>query len=806
MMNGVRISTGNLSASDSLPPPTVTTSTVLPHPSLPSNRKLYSNESSRSISTSPGISYNGKLAKSYEDVAYFSISPKDAASKSLTVSRRDNSTSIAKGGRTKETWQISPQKDDIDPNENNTFNQTTSVESISQPQPQPQPQPPLAQQQAPEPQRHELIILRTDPEQQDQALFESRLMEDPLGVAVRKINHSGKPQLRYVKCIPLSSAPHLGSSSTARKASSVASSTASSVLSRRKSKIEEKHKNNEAIIDENNEHYNLLSSALTKRRRALTWGQKNKVVVAYEKFTCVRKGKTTERTRKCPSPSCQLLSVITDNRDIVLDIEAPTKNDRDKFAQAFSRFLGVPLESEMDSSLTWDGTHTYSSTPTEKNKISSAQSAPQPKWNSVNDFQSPLLKEGNELGDDCNSSSQHYNGATTTVHSQMSPGATTRPTPDQEATETPVELKQSAAVSSSTSTPNHASNAKTQSNSNGKDAAEDSSQHSSVSSITAGVEQEVVDELHQVIQELRAELEASRAEAARAVKVAEQAIQSAENCSSKDWNSTVTHKAAEAAAQAQKRSAEAMARQRLAEEKLASEKRLTAFWKRQAEAAEEEAGALQTRAAAAEVQRSRSQHALQIERELIKEQLEMVKGNLTSTGLRQKKDLEALRERNRAIEIQLERNRLELGMHREENKALIEQLHQLKLFSQESSGSGKKKLRLSKFVGKKKSKILDQDSDCCSLSIEPGNLCLLSENPPSRTPWLKGDLLTAQLLREASQLRKFIQFVSRTRFPSPYLQHLTLCLSKTFQAINLIYFELLYRMNLSLFQMKLMNG
>jgi hypothetical protein len=438
-----------------------------------------------------------------------------------------------------------------------------------------------------------------------------------------------------------------------------------------------------------------------------------------------------------------LLSVITDNRDIVLDIEAPTKNDRDKFAQAFSRFLGVPLESEMDSSLTWDGTHTYSSTPTEKNKISSAQSAPQPKWNSVNNFQFPLLKEGNELGDDSNSSSQHYNGATTIVHSQ--------PTLEQEATETPLELKQSAAVSSSTSTPNHASNVKTQSNSNGKDVAEDSSQNSSVSSITAGVEQEVVDELHQVIQELRAELEASRAEAARAVKVAEQAIQSAENCSSKDWNSTVTHKAAEAAAQAQKRSAEAMARQRLAEEKLASERRLTAFWKRQAEAAEEEAGALQTRAAAAEVQRSRSQHALQIERELIKEQLEMVKGNLTSTGLRQKKDLEALRERNLAIEIQLERNRLELGMHREENKALIEQLHQLKLFSQESSGSGKKKLRLSKFVGKKKSKILDQDSDC-SLSIEPGNLCLLSENPPSRTPWLKGDLLTAQLLREASQL------------------------------------------------------
>lgn len=135
-----------------------------------------------------------------------------------------------------------------------------------------------------------------------------------------------------------------------------------------------------------------------------------------------------------------------------------------------------------------------------------------------------------------------------------------------------------------------------------------------------------------MIQDLRTELEASRAEAARAVKVAEQAIQSAENCSSKDWNSTVAHKAAEAAAQAQKRSAEAMARQRLAEEKLASEKRSTAFWKRQAEATEEEAGTLQTRALAAEIQRSRAQHMLQMEREMVAEQLVLVKGNLVSKG------------------------------------------------------------------------------------------------------------------------------------------------------------------------------
>ena len=59
--------------------------------------------------------------------------------------------------------------------------------------------------------------------------------------------------------------------------------------------------------------------------------------------------------------------------------------------------------------------------------------------------------------------------------------------------------------------------------------------------LTGAADQEIVEELHQAIIELRAELDASRAEAARAVKVAEQAIQSAENCSSSEWNSTVTH-------------------------------------------------------------------------------------------------------------------------------------------------------------------------------------------------------------------------------------------------------------------------
>ena len=136
-----------------------------------------------------------------------------------------------------------------------------------------------------------------------------------------------------------------------------------------------------------------------------------------------------------------------------------------------------------------------------------------------------------------------------------------------------------------------------------------------VSSITgAGFDQEIVEELHMALTTLRAELEESRAEAARAVKVAEQAIQSAENNSSKDWNSTVTHKAAEAAALAQKRSAEAMAKARMAEERLEQEKKKTSIWKKQAETAVEEAGHWKTRAAVAEVQRAAMAEALEGER------------------------------------------------------------------------------------------------------------------------------------------------------------------------------------------------
>jgi len=186
---------------------------------------------------------------------------------------------------------------------------------------------------------------------------------------------------------------------------------------------------------------------------------------------------------------------------------------------------------------------------------------------------------------------------------------------------------------------------------------------SAVSSLTgAGFDQEIVEELHQALTELRAELEGSRAEAARAVKVAEQAIQSAENSSSKDWNSTVTHKAAEAAALAQKRSAEAMAKQRLAEERLAAERKTAAFWRKQAEAAEEEAGVLQTRAAAAEVQRAAMSEELESERRKANSLVTTMKKRYTASELHQNEALESALERNRSLLIELDSTRRELEL------------------------------------------------------------------------------------------------------------------------------------------------
>ena len=189
--------------------------------------------------------------------------------------------------------------------------------------------------------------------------------------------------------------------------------------------------------------------------------------------------------------------------------------------------------------------------------------------------------------------------------------------------------------------------------------ADDQDEASALSDLTGNAyDQEIVEELHHALTDLRQQLEESRAEAARAVKVAEQAIQSAERSESADWQNTVTHKAAEAAALAQKRSAAALAQQRLAEERLGNEKRAASFWRAQAELAEEEAGALHTKAAAAQVQRSAMEEQLMYERRLASEQISILKARISNE--KQNQALEEALERNRALEIELDATRRDL--------------------------------------------------------------------------------------------------------------------------------------------------
>jgi hypothetical protein len=160
------------------------------------------------------------------------------------------------------------------------------------------------------------------PGKEEQKLFEQRLCDENYGVAVRKIHSNGKSQLRYVKCIPMdpkqlkskkfnmSLSLPVDVTSPSSKATTI--TTPSSPL----------------------QH--------NKQFMALTWGHKKTVPLLH--FIQVRKGKTTERTKRNPNPSGKLLSLITnDRRHGSLDIEAPTQLDRDKFAKAFSVFLGVDL-------------------------------------------------------------------------------------------------------------------------------------------------------------------------------------------------------------------------------------------------------------------------------------------------------------------------------------------------------------------------------------------------------------------------------------------------------------------------------
>jgi hypothetical protein len=196
-----------------------------------------------------------------------------------------------------------------------------------------------------------------DPDDQEQALFEQRLCEDIYGVAVRKINQNGKSNLRYVKCSYfdesdfLLNLPSSGGNNNNSSSRSVSSRNSRSGLARFLSGASSV--TGGRSVDRNSQphrHDQEHNKTSSTKIRALTWGKKNLVKIPVDKFVVVRKGKTTDRTKRNPCPSSRILSLITnDPIHQSLDIEAPTRLDRDKFARAFARFLRIPLEGDATS-------------------------------------------------------------------------------------------------------------------------------------------------------------------------------------------------------------------------------------------------------------------------------------------------------------------------------------------------------------------------------------------------------------------------------------------------------------------------
>lgn len=587
------------------------------------------------------------------------------------------------------------------------------------------------------------IIHRSDPDIDEQMMFEQRLCEDNIGVGVKKINHTGKSQLRYVRCVPLSTFENAGATTNSTTSKSSLNSFRN-ILKRKSSSNATQHQQLSLMGSyQDCENYeisstNLLAKTLTKRSRALMWGNKKKVVLSLERFIAVRKGKTTQRTKKNIAPSSRLLSIITDSKEHPsLDIEAPTKLDRDKFARAFARFLGVPLEidatgavetiknddiesyhsgSILDLSKRNGDESTSDSRASSKSPLKCRANVLNPHSGSISSGASlslsssvmdptqalavgllPAISPSTANSDDVAFATQKRNlqseqrdkdqnyfsfsegedaqnkNAPVNIpfksNVKTSVRNASKQTPKDKSPTPEVNERTRSQIRRIEENKSLSMNQERGENSN-KSYIRTSDDVSDVSSITGGFDQEVVEELHNALNELRAELEASRAEAARAVKVAEQAIQSAESCTSNDWNSTVTHKAAEAAAQAQKQCAEAIAKQRLAEDRLLAERKSAAFWRRQAEAAEEEAGSLQTRAAAVEIQRALMQQTLESEKRKNQAFLSSLKENHTLAEKKQKDFVVKTQERSLDLEIEMENVRREYKMKCEEVRTL----------------------------------------------------------------------------------------------------------------------------------------
>ena len=582
-------------------------------------------------------------------------------------------------------------------------------------------------------------------------------MDEQLGLAIRKINQYGKSNLRYVKCLTIddndqrghhhpdttgtsSSSHHSnnnnnnsytnawssirsgGGGGSGRPLPPTGSMTVGGVTSNSNhpqyhhhSSSSSSHRTSTTRSFGGTAASNHRDPTTTTNRsyQVLSWGKKKDVQIPLRLFICVRKGKTTDRAKRCTSvPANRIVSILSsDPYHPSLDIEAPTTMDRNKFARAFAQFLNVPLLEE-------DHHHNTCTTP-------SLSVPPSRAWMPLNMATAapvPAPEQQQPL-DNNKDQQQEAEPSQSTNYSEL-------PLPQQEVTSEPMEVFASSPFIQFTtpagfeqgSSSNYNSSSVDQYN-NATTSGDDSHQHyhdamevdpeksssyknmedpmmlssareivprrtteptttsggaivsvipdidndiqnddrTHMSSLTGhGYDQELVEELHNALNELRAELEESRAEASRAVKVAEQAIQSAERSNSHEWQNTVTHKAAEAAALAQKRSAAAMAKQRLAEERLEGERRAATFWRKQAELAEEEAGSLQTRAAAAEVQRAAMEELLNHERRIAAEQITVLRGRFTSTDVSQRDALEAALERNRALELELDATRRDL--------------------------------------------------------------------------------------------------------------------------------------------------
>jgi kinesin family protein C2/C3 len=534
---------------------------------------------------------------------------------------------------------------------------------------------------------HRKSLKGLGPGKEEQKLFEQRLCDENYGVAVRKIHSNGKSQLRYVKCISMDP-----------------------------KQLKSKKLNMSHSLPAHVESPSFKTSPTSplqhnKQMMALTWGHKKTVPLL--QFTQVRKGKTTERTKRNPNPSGKLLSLITnDRRHGSLDIEAPTQLDRDKFAKAFSVFLGVDLVEDFVG----QEVHASSSssapvtTAMEKNRLgpNDKRSSNSVASNRHTTTMQPISDDVSLESSNASNYSSVYSNVTprgqynhVRANGSLLPSLHSSPSSTHESKmesksqnelHSDLMMPQSSlegnsnhdasAVSANplkprpaqTTTEIHSQNNEKEDNK--KESVEDDL--SAVSSLTQGFDQEIVEELHQEINELRAELEASRAEAARAVKVAEQAIQSAEAHSSNDWNSTVTHKAAEAAAQAQKRSAEAIAKQRIAEEKLAEERKSATFWRNQAQKVEDEVGALKTRLTVAQVQRTAVTEELDRERRKAASYIQTMKKDYSSSEALQRELLASTAEQNRLLEIELDGTRQDYIAKDEELKSLQENILELK--------------------------------------------------------------------------------------------------------------------------------